>query len=145
MKVVKLTAADIDKLRKTLPPKPAPETFHHEELLIDSLSFGLARPIASADIRTNAYSVGFRSGDTQYVLVVRPTIHEIPSITLNVIKTSGGGADGAEFASYTVLSDTVTTLKGRVIGAPGQIVGTTGDTATASLDLGALIGYLQVE
>jgi hypothetical protein len=108
MKLVQLTAADVEKFQASMPKeKAATPDFHHEELEVDALSIGLVRPSASEDPRTNTYSIGFRCGDSEYVIVVRPTIHQVPSVTLDII-TKG------EFASYTVLRDTVTTLKGQV-------------------------------
>jgi hypothetical protein len=147
MKLVTLTAADVDKLRQALPTAKAPaQTLHHEELQVDSLSFGLVRPSNSTDPRTNTYSISFRVGESEYVIVVRPTVHELPSITVDVVRKVGGAEGQMDFSSYTVLKDTVTTLKGRMSGVSvEQIVGTTGDVATSKVDLKSLLGQLKVQ
>ena len=127
MKLTKLTQADLDRLAAALPKdKPAPPPFHQEELQVDSLSVALVRPSESTDARTNTYSIGFKCGDSQYVIIVRPTAHQIPSITLNIIRD-------AQFSSYTVLHDTVTTLKGEMSGV-----------VPADADLDVLLGHLKV-
>lgn len=132
MRLVNLTAADLERLKAALPAQKAPpQAFHQEELNVDTLSIGLVRPEQSDDPRTNTHSIGFRYGDTQYVIVVRPTVHQVPAITLNVIKDT-------EFASYTVLKDTVTTLKGQVSGVPA-------DRTPANFDLSDLLGHLKAE
>jgi len=132
MKLVNLTASDLEQLKASLPiEKAAPPTFHKEELRVDSLSISLVRPSTSEDVRTNTYSIGFRCGDSQYTIVVRPTVHQVPSITLNMTRDT-------EFASYTVLRDTVTALKGRVTEPPAE-------RTPENFDLSTLIGHLKVQ
>jgi len=131
MRLVKLTAADIERLKAALPAQKAdPQAFHQEELTVDALTIGLVRPETSDDPRTNTHSIGFRSGDTQYVIVVRPTVHQVPAITLNVITNT-------EVSSYTLLKDTVTTLTGHLSGLPA-------DRTPANFDLAELIGHLKL-
>jgi hypothetical protein len=146
MKQVKLTAADIDNLRKSVPSQRTPQAFHHEEIQVDAVSIGLVRPQQSADPRTNTYSIGFRCGDSEYLIIVRPTVHQMPSITLDIIRPVAGSQHQSDIDSYTVLNDTVTTLKGRLSGVSReQIVSTTGDVATAHLDMQELLAHLKVE
>jgi hypothetical protein len=147
MKLVILTAADVEQFKKALPTaKSTPPVLHHEELTADGVAIGLVRPAASEDERTNTYSIGFSRGDSDYVFIVRPTVHEVPSITLNIIRRAAAEPGAAEFASYTVLKDTVTTLKGQVAGLhKGQTGGATSETALGAFDLAALLKYLKVQ
>lgn len=55
----------------------------------------------------------------------------MPSVTLNIVTK-------AEFASYTVLRDTVMTLKGQVSGRPAE-------SAITGFDLSALLKHLTVQ
>lgn len=132
MKLVAVTAADLEQLKASLPArKAAPPAFHTEEMRVDSLSFGLARLETSDDPQANTYSIGFRCGDSDYTIVVRPTVLQVPSVTLNIIRDT-------EFASYTVVQDTVTTLKGQISGLPP-------DRNPSNFDLSELIGYVKLQ
>jgi hypothetical protein len=145
MKRVHLTTADVEHLKRSLPAtaRVAP-TLHHEELAVDGLAFGLARPNSSDDPRTNSYSIAFRCGDADYVIMVRPTVHGVPSITLNIIRKGADAGDPAHFASYILLKDALTTLKGEMPAqAIGQAKGKTGDPL-AHLDFRALIAGLKL-
>jgi hypothetical protein len=145
MKLVALTAADVERLKKVSPAATSFPTLHHEELIVDDVAFGLARPGNSADHRTNTYSITFRCGDTDYLILVRPTVHDVPSITLNVIRKGAGEGPAAQFASYSLLKDTLTTLRGEIstetiAPAEGHPKG-----ALATLDFQKLLAGLKVQ
>ncbi len=140
MKLVNLTATDVENFAKALPKeKSKAPVFHQEELKVDKLAIALVRRSGSDDAKENTYSIVFHSGDSDYVFIVRPTVHEIPSITLNIIRKATAEAGVDEFASYTVLKDTVTTLKGQVSGMPA------GQTPLTALDLESLLKHLKVQ
>lgn len=147
MKLVNLTATDVEKLKKALPKgKAAAPALHHEELTVDGVSIGLARPAKSEDPRTNTYSIAFRCDNSDYQIIVRPTVHETPSVTLNIIRKETGNAGTAQFASYSVLKDIVTTAKGVASGVcSSQAEGTTSEAAPASFDFKELLDRLKMQ
>jgi len=145
MKLVTLTAADVEKLKQPAKTgKGSAPALHHEELTVDGVNIGLARPDGSSDPRTNRYSIAFGRDGTEYQIIIRPTVHETPSVTLNIIRKGSGEAGAAEFASYTVLKDTVTTVKGEVLGLPSAREGVTGEAALANFNLQTLLDLLRV-
>jgi hypothetical protein len=147
MKHVNLTAADIEKIKKALPASklPAPP-LHHEEMIIDGVGIGLSRPAGSEDPRTTTHAIKVRSGDSDYLIIVRPTVHGVPSVTLNIIRKEKGEGAAAHFSSYTVLKDTVTTLKGQISGEPVTMPeGKTGEAAIASFDFQTLLNRVKIE
>ena len=147
MKLVTLTATDIEQFKKSLPAaNTTAPVLHREELHTDDIAIRMARSAKSEDPRTNTYSIQFSRGDCDYVFIVRPTVHEIPSITLYLVRKSAGEAGDTEFASYTVLKDTVTTLKGQVSGMPASQPGQTmSETPLGAIDLAALLDYLKIQ
>jgi hypothetical protein len=146
MKLVNLTAVDIDQFKNALPKiKPAAPDLHHEELTVDDVTIELVRPTESKDVRTNTYSLGFSHRGSDYMFIVRPTMHEVPSVTLNIIRKATDQSGDVEFTSYTVLKDTVTTLKGQLSGmAKSQTEGTTSKAALANFDLASALDHLKV-
>jgi hypothetical protein len=147
MKHVNVTAADIEKLKKALPTAKLPTpALHHEEMIIDGVGIGLSRPAGSEDPRTNTHAFAFRSGDSDYLIIVRPTVHGVPSVTLNITRKEKGTAAAAQFASYTVLKDTVTTLKGQILGEPiTPSEGTSAEAALAKFDFHELLERFKMQ
>jgi hypothetical protein len=119
MRLVTFTTADLERFKKALEKvrSPAPP-LHHESMVVDDVGIALVRLRDSNDARTNTYCLGFKCADTDYQFVVRPTVHGVPSITLNVIRKGAGETGTYQFNSYSVVEDTVTTIKAQVANPP---------------------------
>lgn len=144
MKLVTLMADDIAKFEAKIPKASTPLPDLHREILeVDGITMTLVRAARSNDPRTNTYSIEFLHDEVKYVLIVRPTVEQIPSITLTRVDDNDGDFV-ASIASYTVLDDTVTTLKGELPMRPSDSRKSR-QSRLGSFDLAALLENLKIK